>query len=285
MTIHEEGDLLTGLGVDRMKVDSFSIRPYKMTDFAAVRVLFIDDVLAGEPTPPCVVVEHALLQGEVFLLTSHSGQVRGAICLSVRRADNVGLIHWLHARENPDVVAALLAFARNHLKTRKLCAFTAQATRAGVPGLPVAHRPSTARALGASGFAPSAAQCYLLRDLTDLPSGTHGPTVKVTSLSDFPGWRLAVVDVGRRAIASALLSQPDPQSGTATLWHLTVYGAYRGRGIGHNLLMQCLHVAAAARARRTAIYIDPHDEQLARFLSAHDFDLVDNLIVYQRSSG
>ncbi|MFJ9752849.1 GNAT family N-acetyltransferase [Streptomyces chartreusis] len=39
-------------------------------------------------------------------------------------------------------------------------------------------------------------------------------------------------------MASALLSRPDPNSGTAVPWHLAVHPEHRRRGIGHRLLAE-----------------------------------------------
>ncbi|MFF3404312.1 GNAT family N-acetyltransferase [Streptomyces sp. NPDC002659] len=204
------------------------------------------------------------------------------MCLSVRRPDDAGLIHWLHAGEDFAAIAALLSFARSHLGPRTLHAFTAPATRAGVPGLPVGQRPVTLRALTAAGFTPTTGQYYLLRDLSEGPPRPDDPIAGVTLLNDFQGWRLTVIGADGREVATALLSRPDPESGTATLWHLTVHPLHRRQGVGHRLLTQCLHVAAAAGARRTATHTDPGDEPTTRLLSAHDFDIIDTITVCRR---
>jgi GNAT superfamily N-acetyltransferase len=204
------------------------------------------------------------------------------MCLSVRRPDNVGLIHWLHAGEDFDIIAALLSFAREHLGRRTLHAFTAPTTRAGVPGLPVTHRPATARALVAVGFTPAASQHYLLRDLTETPAEPFDYIANVTSLPDLHAWRLTVVGPENRVVATALLSRPDRDFGAVTLDHLVVLSPHRRLGIGHRLLSQCLDLAADAGASLVATYADAGDEVLARFLAAHDFDRTDTLTVYHR---
>lgn len=261
----------------------FSVRPYAPADLPAVRELVARDKLPGELPPPHGLPAQRPEGSKTFTLTGlEGGQVRGVMCLAVRRPDDAGLIHWLHAGEDFNAIAALLSFARSHLGPRTLYAFTAPATSADVPGLPGGHRLATVRALTAAGFTPTTSQHYLLHDLTESPPELADPIADVTLLNDFGGWRLTVIGMDDHVLASALLSRPDPESGTATLWHLAVHPMHRRRGLGHRLLTQCLHVAAAAGARRTATHADPGYEPTARLLAAHDFDLIDTLTVYRR---
>ncbi|MER7820075.1 GNAT family N-acetyltransferase [Streptomyces sp. NPDC096153] len=222
----------------------------------------------------------------MFTLTGTGGEPVGVVCLSVRRSDGAGLVHWLHAGEDFDAVAALLAFARAHLGRRMLHAFTAPATTSGVPGLPMRHRTATARALTAAGFTPAITQQYLLHDLDNPKPVIPGdPIADVTLLEDFRGWRLAVSGSGphtSRLVASAVLSRPDSGSGTAVLWHLAVHPLHRRQGIGHRLLAQCLSIAAAGGGRYLATFTDPDDEAAMRLLTAQTFDNIDTLTVYHR---
>jgi ribosomal protein S18 acetylase RimI-like enzyme len=261
----------------------FSVRAYADADLPALRQLVAADRLPGEP-PLAGRFPEVRASGAVFTLTGSGRQPRGAVCLSVRRSDNTGLVHWLHAGEDLDAVAALLAFARAELGHRTLHAFTAPATVLGVPGLPMRHRPATARALSAAGFTPYTAQEYLLRRPDHpAPVVTDDPVTQVTSLDNARGWRLAVRGPGTTTVvASALLSRPDPGSGTAVLWHLAVHPQHRRRGIGHRLLTQCFHLAATSGARYLAAFTDPHEEDALRLLSAQDFDHIDTLAVYHR---
>ncbi|MFE4579359.1 GNAT family N-acetyltransferase [Streptomyces chartreusis] len=261
----------------------FLVRAYTDADLPVLRQLAAADRLPSEP-PGAHHLPDVPASGKLFTLTNASEQPCGVTCLSVRRSDSAGLVHWLHAQEDLDAVAALLAFARAELGHRTLHAFTAPATTSGVPGLPVRHRPATARALTAAGFTPHTVQEYLLRDLNDpAPVVLGDPVADVTPLEDRRGWRLVVAGPGStRVVASALLSRPDPDSGTAVLWHLAVHPEHRRRGIGHRLLTQCLHLAAASGARTAAVYIDPDEEGALRLLAAQDFDRIDTLAVYHR---
>ncbi|MFF3404114.1 hypothetical protein ACFYW6_37255, partial [Streptomyces sp. NPDC002659] len=112
--------------------------------------------------------------GETFVVIDAPGRVAGVVCCRVRPADEAGLIVWLHGREDFGVMAALVALARARLGRRLLYACTGPATATGIPGLPVEHRPTTARALTAAGFSPASAQRYFLRDLTTAPPAPPG---------------------------------------------------------------------------------------------------------------
>jgi ribosomal protein S18 acetylase RimI-like enzyme len=260
-----------------------SVRAYTDADLPAVRQLVAADRLPGEPTAPGH-LPGVPASGEVFTLIGSGGQARGVACVSVRRCDGAGLVHWLHAGEDLDAVAVLLAFARAELGRRTLHAFTAPATTTGVPGLPMRHRPATARALTAAGFTPATAQEYLLRDLDDLsPVVPDDPIADVTALEDCRGWRLVVPGRGTTGVvASALLSRPNPATGMAVLWHLAVHPQHRHRHIGRRLLAQCLNAAATGGARYFAAFTDPDEENAMRLLTAQDFDHVDTLAVYHR---
>ncbi|MER6434385.1 GNAT family N-acetyltransferase [Streptomyces sp900105245] len=204
--------------------------------------------------------------------------------LAKRRADGAGLIEWMHAGEDFEAATALLSIARHQLAPRKLYAFTASATKAAVPGLPSKLRSATTHALIAAGFKPSSTQNYMLCDLDDLSAKINDHVAEVTYLDDFQGWRLAVKNSEGRVLANALLSHPDADSGTATLWSLFVHPAYRCQGIGHRLLSQCLSIAGMTGAQRVAAYVDPSDQSFTHFLSAHEFDVIDYLSVYHHAS-
>ncbi|MGI5380640.1 GNAT family N-acetyltransferase [Streptomyces sp. CA-251387] len=261
----------------------FSVRVSTDADLPAVRRLVAADRLPGEPPLPDHLPE-VPTAGKVFTLTGTDGQAHGVACLSVRRSDDAGLVHWLHAGEDLDAVAALLAFARAELGRRTLHAFTAPATATRVPGLPMRHRPATARALTAAGFTLATAQEYLLRDLNDpKPAAPDDLIAHVTPLEDFRGWRLVVPGPGTTGVvASAVLSCPHPTSGMAVLWHLAVHPEHRHHGIGHRLLAQSLNLAAASSARYLAAFTDPDEESAMRLLAAQDFDHVDTLAVHHR---
>ncbi|GAB2934496.1 GNAT family N-acetyltransferase [Streptomyces heilongjiangensis] len=266
--------------------DHLPIRTCTTVDLTAVRQLAARDVLAGE-SPATVELfgrDHGDTDDVYALPGASPGEIRGAIRLSVRQFDGAGLIPWLHANEDFEVATHLLAFARERLGRRTLLAFTSPATSFGVPGLPVECRPATARALAWSGFAPYGVQQYLLRhlDAPVPPSTGAAPIARVTTPQAFEGWRLTVADDGTWVTASALLSRPDPGSGTAALLHLSVIPPHRRSGVGRRLLEQCLRVAADAGARRVATVIDPHNEAGSRLLTSQGFDHVTALAVHRR---
>lgn len=277
----EEGQLAKPMYIDEPV--RFSIRPYASTDSSAVRDLVACDGLPGEGVPPSELPIESIDGREIFIATDLAdGQVCGAMCLSVRRPDDAGLIHWLHGREDFHTIAALLSFSRAHFGPRTLYAFVKPITRAGVPGIPLSRRPATVRALTAAGFTPSISQHYLQLELTESPPQDDEPIADVTLLNNYQGWRFVVFGTDGRIRASALLSKPDTVSGTATLWHFAVHPAYRRQGIGSRLMTQCLEVAADRGASRVSATVDINADLFFHLLSTYGFELIDTLATYQR---
>ncbi|MFE5549929.1 GNAT family N-acetyltransferase [Streptomyces sp. NPDC056534] len=260
-----------------------SIRPYRPDDLPQALRLVRADQLPGEAPAPGLPSTPLAGRADTVTLTGANHIVHGVMCLSVRDASNIGLIHWLHTGEDFDAASTLLTFARSHLGQRTLQAFTSPASLADVPGLPMQHRHVTARALAVNGFTPAGAQVFLLRSLSSVPEMPEEPVADVMLLSNPPGWRLTI-SVNGAATATAVVRQPDPRSGTALLWHLDVYPAYRRMGFGQQLLAQCMYVAAASGARQIAAYSDQDDGLIQRFLRSHGFNAIDRLAVYRRRS-
>ncbi|GEC10657.1 hypothetical protein SSP24_83120 [Streptomyces spinoverrucosus] len=252
------------------------IRACTPDHFPAIMALAAANPLPGEPAHA---PQHDL--GEVFTFCDEQGQVRGAMCLSARHGDRLGIIHWLHDGEDFTIATALLDYARTHLSHRPTLAFTSPATTAGVPGLPVRHRQATARAVATTGFTPTAAQDYFLCPLAPDPVADPDPIAEVTPLSTIPGWQLKVKK-GSGTLGSAVVLRPHPMTATAVLWHLAVHPEHRRRGVGSRLLAQCLRLASNEGARQMAAYADPGDEPVSHMLLAQDFDPIDTFSVYQR---
>ncbi|MET7458589.1 GNAT family N-acetyltransferase [Streptomyces sp. NPDC005574] len=269
--------------IDLQKLGRFSIRPYTPSDLHAMRELIAQDLLPGEaPLLSGLPVQSPEVSQIFILMDLASGRVNGVMCLSIRRFDGAGLIHWLYTGEDFYATVALLSFTLGHFGRRTLHAFVGPVTKASPRGLPVSLRPLTVCALTAAGFTPAASQHYMLRDLVESPVEPDDPVADVTLLDDGKGWHLVASAPDGRVLATALVSSPDARSGTANLWHLEVHPAHRREGIGSRLLIESLYVAAAGGARRVAVTIDPDAGTSINLLAAHGFDLIDVLVVYDR---
>ncbi|MFE0654064.1 GNAT family N-acetyltransferase [Streptomyces sp. NPDC059534] len=261
-----------------------SARRYAHADQDAVLALLQADRLPGlPPAAPFLLDQPPSGPGadltETFLLLGPAGRAVGAVRCGVRPGDDAGMIWWLHGGEDFGVIASLLALARAHLGERRpLYAFGASPDPAGLPGLPVRHRPVTVRALQAAGFVPDDATWYFRR-LVTVPRRPPGyPLAEVTALSDPPGWRLKMTDTGGRLLATAVLHAPG--DGTAALARLAVHPTHQGRDTGERLLAQCLHLAAGHHATDVTARTNAGDHTAARLLAAAGFALIDTPTVY-----
>ncbi|MFD3535995.1 GNAT family N-acetyltransferase [Streptomyces sp. NPDC058664] len=262
------------------------LRPYRAEDHAAVVALVDCDWLPGQHPaelqfPPPGLKQ--LREAEILVVCDTGGQVAGMVGVGVRPADGAGLIVQLHGWGDFEVIAALLAAARAQLGRRTLYAFTGPATATDIPGLPVEHRPTTARALIRAGFTPASAQRYFLRDLTTPPTPPDYPLASITPVIDPPGWLLKLTDTDGRHMATAILRAPTPETADmAVLWQLTVRHAYRRQGIATHLLGQCLHQAAQHGAQYLTADAPDGDVPATRLLTGAGFLPLDTLTVYQR---
>ncbi|WP_405576303.1 GNAT family N-acetyltransferase [Streptomyces sp. NBC_01092] len=260
-------------------------RPMDPEDTSALLELIDADELPGRHLARETLASTAtgLHRAGILVVCDQHGRVVGAVRCGLRAADGAGLIVWLHGHEEFETVAALIALAQAHLGSRPLYACTGPATATGIPGLPVQHRKTTARALTAAGFTPTHAQQYFQHDLTTPPVAPEYPLADVTPVADPPGWQLELTGTNGRHIATAILRAPAPNTaGMAVLWQLVVRTEHRRRGIGTHLLDQCLHHAHAHGADRLAADVPEGDIPAAQLLAKAGFRPVDTLTVYHR---
>ncbi|KWX05866.1 hypothetical protein TH66_00585 [Carbonactinospora thermoautotrophica] len=227
------------------------------------------------------------------VLVDQAGRVAGVVSFAARPEDKAGLILWLHGREDPAMVAALVGHALAELGRRPVVyAFEfASALTLGLEGLPVRHRPATHRALVEAGFAGRDLWRYMRRDLAGIDSAQvegQDPVATVTPCEDPVGWRLEVRDPQGALAGEATVGEP--VDGIGVLWWIEVAPPHRGRGIGRALLRQALAHLAGHGAREVILYVDDdeppggeRDRTAANALyDAMGFTEVDRLHSYTR---
>lgn len=199
-----------------------SVRRYQAGDEAAVLALVNADRITGQPetTPPMLAEALAgrspvdsgwwdeLDTPVTDVVHNATGVVLGVVSYAVRSSDSTGFILWLHGREDPAVVSALIDHALTSLgRRRTVSAFEfASALSLGLEGLPAGRRPATRRALEAAGFSGRNLWRHMHAELplTGLRHATH---LQVTDCEDPPGKRLEVREDGA-LLAEATRSRP-----------------------------------------------------------------------------
>jgi GNAT superfamily N-acetyltransferase len=217
--------------------------------------------------------------------------VRGVVSYARRRDADTAVILWLHGREEPATVDALLDRATRRLTgSTTVDAFEfASALTVGLEGLPVKHRQTTRKAFRAQGFTESALWRYMHRDLpaTELPVAA---TAQVVPSLDNPGWLIQQRQPdGTRARRGKGI---DRCAGLGVLWWIAIEPQHRGHGLGRPLLGSALHVLHREGAREVILFVDddaPLDD-LERGRGAANarydragFVKVDRLCSYRRS--
>jgi GNAT superfamily N-acetyltransferase len=198
----------------------------------------------------------------------------------------VGLICWLHAREDPATLRALLTHAVAELTGCPLVeAFVgAPPDTLGPGGLPRTRRAATHDALVETGFTGRRQGCYLNR-----PLPVEGPPTKLTAdivPCDFPpGWRL-IIREGAQPVAETLVSVgPDH---TATVCWIETLPMQRRRGLAQQLLSQALALLAEQGATEVALVVDdlpetlPGSQAAPQLFDSFGFAFIDQLWTYQQ---
>jgi ribosomal protein S18 acetylase RimI-like enzyme len=235
-------------------------RPVLRDQHAALLALIEHDRLPGQPALSRAALRQALagrspIDGgwwdeltdlHVDTLPAGDEALAGAVSWGYR--GDTAVLTWLHAREAPGAVCALLdhALAAHH---GPWTAFEfASALTLGVEALPVAHRPVTAAALKARGFTGSDLWRYMHRPLTDLPPRPE-LTLEVRP-GRLDGWELATPD------GAGQVELTGPVEGTAMIGWVGVDPAARGRGLGAALLAAGLWHLAEHGATHAVLYVD-----------------------------
>jgi ribosomal protein S18 acetylase RimI-like enzyme len=215
---------------------------------------------------------------------SDSGELVGAGA-SGRRANGWRYLLWLHAREDPPAVDALLgSFLRGVRPADAVYAFWfATELCVGLDGLPRQARPTTHDALLAAGFTGADRFAYLRADEPSPPPEAsfrrrgHG--------GDFH------IEIGPEdaPVGAAEVSLPAP--GVGTVWWLEVEKAHRRQGNGRQLLRAARSLLAEAGATETILLVD-HDDPAERdrrpalaLYRSEGFSVVDHLWSYRRGEG
>jgi hypothetical protein len=144
-------------------------RPYTAADEGGVLDLIAADRLPGQPVTTAAMLGEALAgrswvdagwwaelsRPVTDVLRDGAGRVAGVVSYARRPGDGVGLILWLHCREDPVLAGALVGRAVDELGAGTLHAFDfASALSLGLEALPVRHRSATRAALESAGQAP-----------------------------------------------------------------------------------------------------------------------------------
>ncbi|MFC5253424.1 GNAT family N-acetyltransferase [Streptomyces nigrescens] len=182
-----------------------------------------------------------------------AGNLVGVISYATRPSDAAGMVLWLHAQENIDVVAAMIRHVLDTLGPRTVYAFEmASALTLGMEGLPVGHRPVTARVLVEAGFTGRDLWRYMRAStpLTELPRAGN---YTVSPCDEPLGKRLEVRD-GEELVAEAIIGRP--QAGIGVLWWITVAPAARRRGLGLAVLGSSADLLTGLGAEQVILYVD-----------------------------
>ncbi|WP_267595655.1 GNAT family N-acetyltransferase [Carbonactinospora thermoautotrophica] len=288
MTTAHGGELLTA-------------RPYRSGDEAAVLELINHDRVPGQPRCTGGMLTEALAgraavdagwwtrQPSTDVLVDETGRPVGVVSYVITRYDDTGLLLWLHGRERPHVVRALVdrAFDRFGRRSR-LAAFTVRSPLVlGLEGLPVRHRAATHHALIRSGFTGQDLWRYMRRGLTDISPAAY-PVATITPSPDIPGWRLRIRDHNGTTAAEAAVGAPI--DGIAVLWWIAVHPADSSDTLGRTLLDQALAHLADQGAREVILFVDDNapggdrDRAVAnRLYDTAGFVEVDRLYSYMRT--
>lgn len=246
------------------------LRAFRTEDAAAVLDVVNADRVPGQPLCTEVMLGEAVAgrspvdsgwwaeldQVSVDVLCDGSGVVYGAVSYGLRARDGVGLVLWLHGREQPDVVDALLDHATDRLKQATAVeAFAfASALTVGLEGLPVRHRPVSRAGLLARGFVEADLWRYMRRELPAREVSPAADGVDVQPEPDRSGWRLEARGSGGARLGDAEVSVPIP--GLGVLWWIGVEPSHRGKGLGWSLLGSALDVLHRNGAREVILFVD-----------------------------
>jgi GNAT superfamily N-acetyltransferase len=272
-------------------------------DLPAILDLVNADLLPGQPT--CG--RHALdmaMRGESTVdaswwrelsnvrvaVASRGGAVVGATSYATAAADRSGWLLWLHAREERQVVEALIDHAMADLNgSSHVYAFwIATALSLGVEALPVEQQPVTHELLTSRGLMGRDSWRYLVLPIERFALDDRAEDVAaVRSISgpgEIPAWEF-VIGAGEQPQASAEVALAG--EGCGVLRWIDVEPAHRGRGIGRRLLRQALRLLALRGAQTVAAFVDHADPRerdpgpILRLLGSAGFQEVDRLWSYE----
>lgn len=265
-------------------------------DFGAALDLVNADRVPGQP--PCAPEDlSAALAGKaeidrywwnhfggvkVLVAENERGGVVGFAAYAVTRDTNEGYILWVHGREKPAVIRALLRHIGDELRGFDVKAFwIATPLALGFEGLPVRHRKATHSVLRSLGFYGE--DDWLL--MQGKPAEVAQVVGRVRKQRGKEAWDIVISDAGKKTVAEAKVELgPD---GIGFLWWIEVDPKARGKGYGRALLGQARKVLGDAGADRVVLFVD-HDNPEERdrrpaikMYEEEGFEVVDHLYSYQ----
>jgi GNAT superfamily N-acetyltransferase len=197
--------------------------------------------------------------------------------------DGSGCLLWLHAREEPAVIEALLLAVLTELNDcpRVYAFWFATPLTVGIEGLPMGHRLQTHQMLLQHHFIGKDAWLYMAGPVA-------APSHEIASVKkNTRGWQLSVHE-GQKLIAEAKVSLG--QGCIGLLHWLWVREDRRGQGLGTRLFSQARNVLADAGAQTIVLFADhgspdEYDRTAAIHLyQRHGFSVVDHLWSYWRGT-
>ncbi|WP_155059493.1 GNAT family N-acetyltransferase [Streptomyces blattellae] len=275
---------------------SATVRPYRPEDESGVRALIDADRLPGQPlcTPeklaaarpgPLAPADWSLpARPRISVLADAADGPVGVIAYRSFAGVRTGAICWLHAREDPPALRALVDHALAELAPcPQIEAFvSAPPGPLGPGGLPRTRRGTTHRVLLQTGFTGRRQGRYL-RCALPAESAPAKLVADVFPCDVPPGHRLIIREAAE-PVAEALAGVgPDR---TATVYWIETQPAHRRRGLGRKVLGQALALLAEQGADEVSLVIDDiqnrEGEPALRLFASFGFTFVDQLWTYQR---
>lgn len=269
-----------------------AVRDAVLPDIGETLELVRADVLPCRPRPEAADVAAALAMTVTGLARADAIAQRSVVAVEderlvgtaswlERRNDGERFLLWLHGRERPEVVAALLAAAVEGASSA-VRAFTAPTPVQPVPaGLPVRHRSVTHAELLASGFLGH--HRWLV--LEGAPPSAATRIADVRALAPGGLWQLSVTAADQPVAEMRVQLNRD---GIGEVQWIAVAAGCRGRGLGRRLLAQGLRLLGDAGARTVFLAVDADSatrEPALRLYRSAGFRLVDHLWSYRLEAG
>ncbi|MCW2874279.1 GNAT family N-acetyltransferase [Actinacidiphila oryziradicis] len=275
-----------------------AVRPYHPKDEPVVRELINADRLPGQPCctrdmladatrgPSHLAGWVAPAQPCISVLADAEDQPHGVIVFLAWPDVPVGLICWLHAREDPAALRALLTHAVAELAGCPLVeAFVgAPPDTLGPGGLSRTRRAATHHALLETGFTGRRQGYYLHRPLP--VEGLPAKVVADVFPCEFPpGYRLIIREADEPVAETLVSVGPDH---TATVRWIETLCTQRRHGLAQQLLSQALALLAEHGATEVALVVEdlpetvPDSRAAPRLFSSFGFAFIDQLWTYEQ---
>jgi ribosomal protein S18 acetylase RimI-like enzyme len=290
----------TGDNPDVAEQLTTALGPIASADKRAVVDVINDDRLVGQPAVTEDMLDDALAGRSpvdegwwadltdliTLVAVDPASTVLGVVSFARRDDRRAGVLLWLHAHEEREVVETLVDHVFAALADCEvITAFEfASALGVGLEALPVGRRPVTHAVLQDRSFVATDLWRYMHRSLpaVDLPRATA-----LTIESEDDRRHLRVRDAHGATVGEATVGQP--VAGVGVLWWLHVEPNTRGQGLGMELLGSALDLLSGLGADEAILYVDDdepggeRDRRAAnRLYDRAGFTQVDRLHSYRR---